>query len=98
LLENTDAQGALTNALSAQESFHRGGQLESEWRAWAIASRASHLKGDKRAAADQLAQAKDIFSQLRQKWGEEVFTSYLSRPDIQFSHKPLGESVPVAER
>lgn len=98
LLENKDAQGALTNALSAQESFHRGGQLESEWRAWTIASRASHLKGDERGASDQLAQANNIFSQLRQKWGEEVFASYLNRPDIQFSHKQLGESVPVAEK
>jgi serine/threonine protein kinase/tetratricopeptide (TPR) repeat protein len=98
LLENTDAQGALANALNAQESFSRGGQLESEWRAWAIASRASHLKGDERAASDQLAQANNIFSQLRQKWGEEVFASYLSRPDIQFSHKQIGESVPVAEK
>jgi tetratricopeptide (TPR) repeat protein len=98
LLENKDAQGALANALSAEESFHRGGQLESEWRAWVIASRASHLKGDERAASDQLAQAKNIFSQLRQKWGEEVFTLYLNRPDIQFSHKQLGEAVPVAEK
>ncbi|HEV7375506.1 MAG TPA: tetratricopeptide repeat protein [Pyrinomonadaceae bacterium] len=98
LLENTDAQGALTNALKAQESFNHRGQLESEWRAWLVASRASHLKGDERAASDQLAQAKNIFSQLRQKWSEEVFNLYLSRPDIQFSHKQLGESVPVAEK
>jgi serine/threonine protein kinase/tetratricopeptide (TPR) repeat protein len=98
LLENKDAQGALANALQAQESFHRGGQLESEWQAWLAASRASHLKDDERAASDQLAQANNIFSQLRQKWGEEVFTRYLSRPDIQFSHKQLGGSVPVAEK
>jgi tetratricopeptide (TPR) repeat protein len=98
LLENKDAQGALTNAMQAQESFSRGGKLDSEWRAWVIASRASHLKGDERAAADQLAQANNVFSQLRQKWGDEVFTLYLSRPDIQFSHKQLGESVPVAEK
>jgi serine/threonine protein kinase/tetratricopeptide (TPR) repeat protein len=98
LLESNDAQGALTNALNAQQSFSRGGQLESEWRAWLAASRASHLKGDNRAASDELAQANNVFSQLRQKWGEEVFTLYLSRPDIQFSHKQLGEAVPVAEK
>jgi serine/threonine protein kinase/Tfp pilus assembly protein PilF len=98
LLENKDAQGALVNALSAEESFSRGGQLESEWRAWVIASRASHLKADEHAAADQLAQAKNIFSQLRQKWGDEFFATYLNRPDIQFSHRQLGESVPVAEK
>ncbi|MDT5062565.1 MAG: eukaryotic-like serine/threonine-protein kinase [Acidobacteriota bacterium] len=98
LLENKDAQGALTNALQAQGSFSRAGQLESEWRAWLAASRASHLKLDERAASDQLAQASSALSQLRQKWGEEVFQSYLNRPDIQFSHKQLGEEVPVAEK
>jgi serine/threonine protein kinase/Tfp pilus assembly protein PilF len=85
LLESNDAQGALTNALKAQESFSRAGQLESEWRAWLTAARASHLKKDERGEADQLAHARDIFSQLRQKWGAEFFESYLTRPDIQSS-------------
>jgi serine/threonine protein kinase/Tfp pilus assembly protein PilF len=98
LLENKDAQGALTYALQAQENFNRAGQLESEWRAWAVASRASLLKKDERAASDQLAQSNNVLSQLRQKWGEEVFEKYLTRPDIQFSHKQLGGAVPVAEK
>jgi serine/threonine protein kinase/tetratricopeptide (TPR) repeat protein len=98
LLENNDAQGALTYALKAQESFDRAGQLESGWRAWAIASRASRLKKDERAASEQRARAEELFSQLRQKWGEEVFESYLKRPDIQFSHKQLGEAVPSADK
>lgn len=98
LVENKDAQGAVTNALQAKDSFNRAGQLESEWRAWLVASRASHLKMDERAASDQLAEASKTFSQLRQKWGEGVFQLYLDRPDIQFSHKQLGEEVPVAEK
>jgi hypothetical protein len=63
-----------------------------------IAARASRLKGDERSAAEQLAHANDVLSQLRQKWGAEFFGSYLTRPDIQFSHKQLGESVSVAEK
>ena len=98
LLESKDAQGASTDALKAQDSFHRAGQLESEWQAWLVASRASLLKGDKRGAADQLAEANNIFSQLRQKWGADFFERYLTRRDIQFSHKQLGESVSVAEK
>ncbi|HEX8921652.1 MAG TPA: tetratricopeptide repeat protein [Pyrinomonadaceae bacterium] len=91
LLESKDAGGALNNALKAQESFNRAGQLESEWQSWLVASRASRLKGDERAAMDQLAQANNVFSKLRQKWGAESFDRYLTRRDIQFSHKQLGE-------
>jgi tetratricopeptide (TPR) repeat protein len=97
LLESNDAEGALTNALKAQGNFKRAGQLESEWRAWLIAARASRLKKDETAALNQLAQAKQVFSQLRQRWGEEVFVLYLARPDIEFSHKQLGEAVPDAD-
>ena len=97
LLEKGDAQGAVTNALQAQQSFNRAGQIESEWRAWGIAARATRLKKDERAAAEQTAQALNVFSVLRQKWGDQAFESYFNnRPDIQFSHKQLGEAVPVA--
>ncbi|HEX8846192.1 MAG TPA: tetratricopeptide repeat protein [Pyrinomonadaceae bacterium] len=96
LVENRDAQGALANALKAQESSKRAGQLESEWRAWVIASRASRLKKDEQKASEQITQAENVLSQLRQKWGEEFFANYLARPDIQISHKQLGEAVPDA--
>jgi len=96
LLEKGDVQGAILNALQSQQSFNRAGQLESEWRAWALLARASRLKKDERAASEQMAQALNVFSQLRQKWGDEAFQGYLNRPDIQFSHKQLGEAVPVA--
>ena len=95
-LENNDAQGALTNALQVQQSFNRASQLESEWRAWVIAARASRLKRDERAASEQMAEASNVLSQLRQRWGDEFFNGYLSRPDIQFSRKQLGEAVSVA--
>ncbi|MDT4966348.1 MAG: eukaryotic-like serine/threonine-protein kinase [Acidobacteriota bacterium] len=97
-LENNDADGALTNALKAQERFSRAGQLDSAWQALVIASRASALKKDRGGSGEQLAQAKEAFSSFRQRWGAEGFDSYLSRPDIQFSHKQLGEAVPDAEK
>jgi serine/threonine protein kinase/tetratricopeptide (TPR) repeat protein len=97
LLEKGDAEGALSNALEAQQSFNRASQLESEWRAWAIAARASRLKKDLKDASEQMAQAENVFTQLRQKWGDEAFEGYQkNRPDIQFSHKQLGEAVVVA--
>lgn len=98
LLESKDAQGALTNALEAQARFKSGGQLESEWRAWTVAARASGLKQDERAASEQFTRARDALSQLRQKWGEEDFASYLNRTDIQFSHKQLGAAITAAEQ
>jgi serine/threonine protein kinase/tetratricopeptide (TPR) repeat protein len=98
LLENKDTQGALTNALEAQARFKSGGQLESEWRAWIVASRASRLKPDERASSEQLAHASESLEQLRQRWGDEIFASYMKRLDIQFSHKQLGVTLNTAEQ
>jgi hypothetical protein len=89
-LETGDAQNALTNALRAQERFNHGGQLESEWRAWLIAALASWRQGNEGAAREQSAHAKEVLSQLEQKWGPDAYSSYLSRPDIQTLHTKLG--------
>jgi tetratricopeptide (TPR) repeat protein/tRNA A-37 threonylcarbamoyl transferase component Bud32 len=81
-LEAGDAPGALAAALEAKGRFASAGQQESEWRAWAIASRAHHRQGDEKAAQDDLAQASRVLSQLQEKWGAEAFTGYLNRQDI----------------
>jgi serine/threonine protein kinase/Flp pilus assembly protein TadD len=96
-LASNDAQNALTNALEAQARFQRAGQLESEWRAWVVAARASRLKHDERAASEQLARAADVLSQFHQRLGDELFSAYLARPDIQISHKQLGGEIPAAD-
>jgi serine/threonine protein kinase/Tfp pilus assembly protein PilF len=93
LLETGDAQNAFARASEAQERFARAGQLESEWRAWLILSRASRLKGDGLTSQEQLSRAAQVLSQLQQAWGQEAFTSYLTRPDIRSSHKQLGAAV-----
>jgi serine/threonine protein kinase/tetratricopeptide (TPR) repeat protein len=97
LLETGDGGAARDMALAARERFGRGGQLESEWRAWVVAARASRLAGDSQAASEQLARAGEALSALRQNWGPEAADAYLKRPDISLSHKQLGEAVP-AER
>jgi uncharacterized membrane protein len=50
--KGNDAQTAVTLATQAQERFARGEQLESEWRAWTIASRATEKLGDKKKAGE----------------------------------------------
>lgn len=82
-LKGNDAQTALTLATQAQERFARGTQLESEWRAWAIASRASTELGHSDIAQEQRRNAETTRSTLEQQWGAEAFKKYAARPDIK---------------
>jgi hypothetical protein len=82
-LKRKDAQTALKLATEAQERFTRGLQLESEWRAWAIASRANQELGHSDIAQEQKRNAETTRSKLEQQWGAEVFKKYAARPDIQ---------------
>ena|SRR5882724_7274643 len=89
-LEGGDAEKALKLALIAEERFAKGAQLESQWRAAVIAARASQRLGDNNKAVEQFAQGKNILRQLQEKWGDEAYKGYISRPDIQIYHKELG--------
>ena len=82
-LKGNDAQTALTLATQAQARFARGGQLESEWRAWFIASRASQQLGDTGKAEEQLKSAQNTRYKLEQQWSPDHFRQYAARPDIQ---------------
>ena len=82
-----DTKTALTLATQAQERFARGSQLESEWRAWAIASRASRDLGDNNTAQEQWKNAESTRSRLEQRWGTAVFKQYAARPDIQVYYR-----------
>jgi tetratricopeptide (TPR) repeat protein/predicted Ser/Thr protein kinase len=82
-LLGNDAQTALKLATEAQTKFARGSQLESEWRAWTIASRASQQLGDKNKSEEQLRNAQNTRSQLEQQWGAGAFKQYSLRPDVQ---------------
>jgi hypothetical protein len=89
-LARKDAQKALSLATQAQERSARGGQLESEWRAWFIASRANAALGNNDQSVEQARKSSDISNQLQQQWGPEAFKRYISRPDIQVFMKGTG--------
>ncbi len=82
-LKGNDAPTALALALQAQSRFASSQQLESEWRAWAIASRASQQLGDKNKEEEMSRNAENVRSRLEQHWGTNVFRQYATRPDIQ---------------
>jgi len=82
-LKATDWQTALTLSTKAQERLARSDQQESEWRAWAIASRATEQLGDKTKAEDMARNAATVRSKLEQLWGPDNFKQYSTRPDIQ---------------
>jgi serine/threonine protein kinase/Tfp pilus assembly protein PilF len=89
-LESGNADVAWDLANKASEKLASNGQQESEWRARLVASRASHLNKDTSSSDSQLARARELFYQLEQTWGPDVFKQYQSRPDIQHYRKQLG--------
>jgi len=93
MLENGDTNGALTNALQAQEHFGRSGQLDWEWRTLVIAARAARRSGDVMKAREYAGNANNALTDLQKKWGAEAFNSYLKRADVQTSQKQLREEV-----
>jgi hypothetical protein len=86
-LRLNDAQLAASLAGQAQEKFARGGQLESEWRAWTIASRATEKLGDKDKAGEMQKNGENARSRLEQQWGPDAFKQYAARPDIQVYYR-----------
>jgi tetratricopeptide (TPR) repeat protein len=82
-LKGKEAQTALTLATQAQERFARGAQLESEWRASAIASRASKELGRSDNAQEQMRNAETTRSKLELQWGADAFKMYAARPDVK---------------
>lgn len=91
-LQGGDASKALTLATQAEESFARGAQLESQWRACLIAAQASERLGDTGKAAQQLERGRNILRELEKQWGSEAYKGYTSRPDIQVYYKELGRT------
>ncbi len=82
-LARNDAQRALSLALLAQTRAARVEQIETEWRAWMIASLASERLGNADQSAKQRAESSVLRAKLEQQWGAEAFKQYSSRPDIQ---------------
>lgn len=90
VLLGNDAPRALTTALEAQAMFAKAGQQDSEWRALLIAARASQLSG-RNTTQEYASRAGSQCAGLQQKWGDEAYNGYLSRPDIQAYRKQLAQ-------
>jgi tetratricopeptide (TPR) repeat protein/predicted Ser/Thr protein kinase len=90
-IESGDAGKALQNALEAQQILSRSGRQDAEWLAWLIAAQASLKSGNSQNARDYATRAQTLLSGLQQKWGDDKYTTYLNRPDIQFSRKQLSD-------
>lgn len=82
-LAANDTQRAIASAKQSQGFFSTAGLAESEWRAWLIEGLASQKAGERDNARDYRTHAVDLLSSLQQKWGAEVYQSYISRPDIR---------------
>ncbi len=95
LLLQGGAGGALSNAMSAREGFERRGQLESLWRAWLLAERASRLLNEEAKAREYAQHASDVFASLHGLWGDEAFNGYVTRADIKRESKYLEELTSV---
>jgi tetratricopeptide (TPR) repeat protein len=90
-----DTERALASAKQAQVFFSNAGMPESEWRAWLIAGLASQKAGDSDNAQSSLSRAANLLASLEQKWGTEVFNSYLTRSDVRFYRKQLEQGSAV---
>lgn len=75
---------SLEIALQSKSYFVPAGQLESGWRSLLIAAQASQQKGDTENARNYASEALAILSQMQSNWGQEHFSNYLTKADINF--------------
>jgi tetratricopeptide (TPR) repeat protein len=78
-----DTQQAVTSAQQARTFFNNAGLAEAEWQAWLIEGLATQKAGDPDKARTCLTRAAELLASLEQKWGAEVYGSYLKRPGVQ---------------
>lgn len=93
LLQSGEAQRALEAALWVQESFARSGQLDSEWRAWLIASQARRRLGEDALARESASTAAARLSSLEQRLGSKAYDGYVTRQDVQQLRKQLNQQL-----
>jgi tetratricopeptide (TPR) repeat protein/predicted Ser/Thr protein kinase len=82
-LQNGEVAAAAQSALQAQAGLVRLQQQDSEWRAWLIAARAMHQTGNQSLSSDYANRANQLLSELTSRWGQENYTQFLTRPDVQ---------------
>ena len=93
ILETGDAGRALAIAAEEQPNLKRWGQMESQWRALVISVRAARSLGDQKSAQQFASQARDLFSELKRKWGAATYNQYAARSDIRAARAQLAWSI-----
>jgi tetratricopeptide (TPR) repeat protein len=78
-----NAKAALSNANEASDRSSRVGQLESQWRALAIAALSTQKAKDEAHARQLASQAGSGLKRLEREWGEAYYNAYLARPDVK---------------
>ena len=91
LIHSGDNAAALKNSLDAQQAFARLGKPDYEWLALLFAALACKGSGDSQQAREYASQANTLLVGLQQRWGNDNYQFYLSRPDIQFHHNQLNQ-------
>ena len=86
-----DFESAAASAQQAQEYFLQLKKCESEWRAWAVLALARKGTGEHASAQAASQRADAGLKRLQQQWGEEAFSHYLTRPDVQQHNQRLRE-------
>lgn len=92
-IERGDPQIALSTVSDAIPIFERSHRRESEWRAYLIAGRSSLEIGDRRSAGEYLSHVSSLLSELKLEMGDEAFSMYTARPDIQTCQAQLQQAV-----
>ncbi len=84
---------ALQSAQRILESVARSGQLDSEWRAWLIASDSRRRLGDAAAARESASNAAARLAELEQRLGPGTFQRFAARPDVLAFRKQLHQQL-----
>jgi serine/threonine protein kinase len=84
-----DPTTALTQALKAQEFYSAHQQLHSEWLSLLSVASAESMLGDRANATEHASRAAGVLSNMRQKFGNAAYDTYLSRADIKDSSKRI---------
>ncbi len=87
-----DAQRAITTAQQARVFFSGAELAEAEWRTWLIEGLATQKAGDADKARTCLSRAAELLASLEQKWGADVYGSYLKRPSVQNFRSQLDQA------
>lgn len=89
LLDHGEPRRALDLAQRALEGFARFGQLDSEWRAWLIASGSKQQLGEAATAREDASIAAARLASLEQRLGQEAYERFRTRPDVGRFHRRL---------